>query len=53
MTTIRDYTRESGDHTENVHVTIDDNGYVRLTADNLHHVLDRLGFELTTKEPTT
>jgi hypothetical protein len=48
--TIRSYTRVAGDHEQTVFVTIDPNGYIRMTAENLHHVLHELGFTETTKE---
>lgn len=46
----RTYERIGTDNTESVTVHITDDGYVRITADNLHDILDHLGFvEVTAK----
>jgi hypothetical protein len=49
--TVRTYTRESNDITHTVHVNVDEYGYIRMTANNLHDILIHLGFE-PTKDPT-
>jgi HSP90 family molecular chaperone len=43
----RTYERIGPDDTQTVFVHIDDNGYVRMTADNLHNLLTHIGFAET------
>ena len=45
--TIRQYERIGTEHTENVLVHLTDDGYVKLTAKNLHELLEHLGFRTT------
>lgn len=40
----RVYERVTTEHTESVFVHLTDDGYVRMTAKNLHDVLTHLGF---------
>jgi hypothetical protein len=44
---IRTYTRINSEHEETVFVHVDDNGYVRMTAANLHDILTHIGFQPT------
>lgn len=45
--TTRTYIRETPDHTETVYVNVDEHGYIRMTANNLHDVLTHIGFTPT------
>lgn len=54
MSTMRCYTRPAGEIEQTVWVHITEDGYVKMTADNLHDVLTYIGFTATKdlKEPT-
>lgn len=47
LVTQRHYVRVSDQHEQTVTVNVDPDGYIRMTADNLHHVLLSLGFQPT------
>lgn len=48
MAETRTYEHIGDQLTESVTVHIDDNGYIRMTATNLHDLLEHLGFEQVT-----
>lgn len=41
---IRTYERQGAELTESITVHVDDNGRIRMTADNLHELLTHIGF---------
>ena len=52
MMDTRTYERVMPENTERIFVHVDQSGYIRMTADNLHQVLTHIGFEQTDKEHT-
>lgn len=44
---MRTYTRPDGDHEQTVCVHVTDDGYVKMSATNLHDVLTHIGFTPT------